>query len=177
MVAKNIANTCSTNKTSWKLFLKNYTVICFCLYKLLISGEKMSSEFFKKSDDSRILIRILVGTFSGKYIRWLTNSSRISIRILVGNAVAAGCGIPMEFWLEFHLIPDSAKSADYLQFKSQLIFWILTIILIWNELIALSWFWFFVKILSQARKEGRKLDPLKCKRNLYIWKFSWLFIF
>jgi hypothetical protein len=31
--------------------------------------EKMSTEFFKNSDESsRILIRILVGNFSGKYI-------------------------------------------------------------------------------------------------------------
>ena len=53
------------------------------------------------------LIRILVGNFSG-----IKNSSRILIRILVGNAAAADCGIPMEFWLEFQLILNGAKSAD-----------------------------------------------------------------
>ena len=41
--------------------------------------------------------------------------SRNSNKILVGNAVAAGCGIPMEFCLEFQLIPNSAKSAVSLQ--------------------------------------------------------------
>ena len=63
-----------------------------------------------QQNSSRILIRILVGNFSGKYIWWLKNSSRISIRILVGNA--ADCRIPMEFWLEFQLIINGAKSAD-----------------------------------------------------------------
>ena len=43
--------------------------------------EKMSTEFFKNSDESsRILIRILVGNFSGKYISW---SLSIPIRIML----------------------------------------------------------------------------------------------
>ena len=54
------------------------------------------------------LIRILMGNFSG-----IKNSPRISIRILVGNAAAADCRIPMEFWLEFQLILNGTKSADY----------------------------------------------------------------
>jgi len=52
-------------------------------------------EFFGNS--SRILIRILVGTFRVKYItQRLTNSSRILIRILVENA--ADCRIPGNSW-------------------------------------------------------------------------------
>ena len=52
----------------------------------------MAVEFFGNS--SRILIRILVGTFRVKYItQRLTNSSRILIRILVENAAAADRGI------------------------------------------------------------------------------------
>ena len=41
------------------------------------------------------------------------NSAKISIRILFENAAVADCGIPMEFWLELQLIPNSAISADY----------------------------------------------------------------
>ena len=54
-----------------------------------------------------------MGNVSGKYIRGLWNSSRISIRPLVGNAAAADCRIPVEFWL------DIAKSGDCVQFQSQ----------------------------------------------------------
>ena len=94
-------------------------------FLIRIPGEEISSEFFKNQvaveffgNSSRILIRILVGTFRVKYItQRLTNSSRILIRILVENA--ADCRIPgnsWEFlwniWLEFQLIINSAKSAD-----------------------------------------------------------------
>ena len=49
------------------------------------------------------------------------NSSRISIRILVGNTAAADCGIPMEFWLELQMILNGAMSADYIWLQSQLL--------------------------------------------------------
>ena len=82
------------------------------------------------------LIRILVGNFSGQYIRWIKNSSRISIRILVVNAAAADCGIPMEFWLEFQLILNGAKSADCVWLKN----WkISTRILV--QLYVIRWLW------------------------------------
>ena len=71
-----------------------------------------SSKIRWQWNSSRVLIRILVGNFMGKYIRWLKNSSRFSIRILVGNTAAVDHGIPLEFWLEFLLIINSAKSAD-----------------------------------------------------------------
>jgi hypothetical protein len=56
----------------------------------------LTAEFLRNS--SRILIRILVGNNNGKYI----NEVIILIRILVGNATnpADDCGIPLEFWLE-----------------------------------------------------------------------------
>ena len=105
------------------------------------SKTQMTVEFLWNS--SRISIRILVGNLSGKdiswslsisiriplvnrfwsgillefwleyIIRWLKNSSRISIRILVVNAAAADCRILMEFWLEFQLIFNGTKLADY----------------------------------------------------------------
>jgi hypothetical protein len=53
--------------------------------------EKMTAEFLKD------FCQNTAGSFSVKYIRRGWNSSRRSIRILVGNAAAADCGIPLEF--------------------------------------------------------------------------------
>ena len=49
----------------------------------------MSSEFFKRSDDNGILQEFRL-EYCGKYIKKLMNSSRISIRILAGNAADYG---------------------------------------------------------------------------------------
>ena len=68
--------------------------------------DKLQGKRCQEIDDSVIREEFLL-----EYIKLrLKNSSRISIIILVGNA--ADCGIPMEFWLEFQLILNGAKSAD-----------------------------------------------------------------
>ena len=73
------------------------------LQKLVDSGIFM--KFFKTFDlntGGRLV--------ASKYIGWLYNS----LRILVGNAAnpSDDCGIYLEFWLEFQLILNSAKSSD-----------------------------------------------------------------
>ena len=59
---------------------KNYEVICFTYKKVdKLQGEEMSAEFLKirwqwnsYGNSSRILIRVLVGTFRVKYITQMT---------------------------------------------------------------------------------------------------------
>ena len=102
---------------SEKDFLKNSAVICFSLYEKLINFREEDVIWILRKirwirNSSSILIRILLGNFRGKFIRWIKKSSRISIRILVGNSAAADCGIPIEFWLQFQLHLNGAKSAD-----------------------------------------------------------------
>ena len=105
---------------SWSLSISIKIPLVNCFWRIVMSfvfayrkscrGEdfiRILKKIRWQQNSSRILIRILVGNFSGKYIR-LKNSSRI----LVGNAAAADCRIPMEFWLEFQLILNGAKSAD-----------------------------------------------------------------
>ena len=67
-------------------FLKNYAVICFCKWEKLTQNQ-MTVEILWTF--SMILIRILMRSFRGKFIRWLCNSSRLLIRILVwkGNCL------------------------------------------------------------------------------------------
>ena len=69
-------------------FLQNYAAICFCLFEKFINfrGEEryhQNSSIRWQRNSSIILIRILIGSFRGKFIRWICNSSRILIRILV----------------------------------------------------------------------------------------------
>jgi hypothetical protein len=74
------------DKFQWRRFYQNSS-----------KNHTTKSNFLWNS--SRILIRTLVGNFSGKYIRWLWNSSRSSIRIVDRNAANPidDCVIPLEF--------------------------------------------------------------------------------